>query len=324
MDWLPSVKVVLQKVATFPMMTQERLYWIYLLTSLFLAAFIYLFHKRDDKSLRVLFSFLFPKEIYKHPSAWIDFKYMFVNKLLKIAYLAPFQLLYPWFSTKSSLILEGLLGPAPSIDVKPSLFILILYTILSTTCFDLSLYVGHLLQHKIKFLWEFHKVHHSAEVLYPVTVHRVHPVDDILNVGLITGSTGILSGVFHYWFPGGIQVLSYWQLNIVVFGFYFLGYNLRHSHVWLSYGKLVSHVFMSPAQHQIHHSKNPRHFDKNMGFMLSFWDWIFGTLHVPQEREQNELEFGLGHVADEENFRSVWGLYTHPFRRVFARWIRKT
>ena len=49
--------------------------------------------------------------------------------------------------------------------------------------------------------------------------------------------------------------------------------------------------------HQIHHSAEPRHRDKNLGGQLSVFDWLFGTIYVPQGREAyrwglNDRELG--------------------------------
>jgi sterol desaturase/sphingolipid hydroxylase (fatty acid hydroxylase superfamily) len=86
---------------------------------------------------------------------------------------------------------------------------------------------------------------------------------------------------------------------VIGFAFAALGANLRHSHVWLSYGRALEHVAISPAQHQIHHSADRRHFDRNFGSALAIWDWLFGTLYVTRERER--LTFGLS--AAEKNHR---------------------
>ena len=58
----------------------------------------------------------------------------------------------------------------------------------------------------------------------------------------------------------------------------FFGANLRHSHVKLKYPSFLEYIFISPHQHQIHHSDNPIHFNKNMGSKLAIWDWLLGTL----------------------------------------------
>jgi hypothetical protein len=59
----------------------------------------------------------------------------------------------------------------------------------------------------------------------------------------------------------------------------------------LSYGRILEHVLISPSQHQVHHSVDPKHLDKNFGEIFAIWDWIFGTLYIPTSNE--ELVFGI-------------------------------
>ena len=84
--------------------------------------------------------------------------------------------------------------------------------------------------------------------------------------------------------------------------------------MWLSYGLVLSHIFISPAQHQIHHSIEARHFGHNVGFALAIWDWMFGTLYVPKERETFDMGLGDG---TESTFHSVTGMYFQPFINLF-------
>jgi hypothetical protein len=51
------------------------------------------------------------------------------------------------------------------------------------------------------------------------------------------------------------------------------------------YGSVISQVLVSPWMHQVHHSRETRHLDMNMGFIFSFWDRLFGTLYVPKKDE---------------------------------------
>ncbi len=69
--------------------------------------------------------------------------------------------------------------------------------------------------------------------------------------------------------------------------------HLRHSHLWITFQGVAGKLFQSPAHHQVHHSTDPRHFDKNLGFALAVWDWAFGTLHVPS-RQREVSEYGVG------------------------------
>ena len=83
---------------------------------------------------------------------------------------------------------------------------------------------------------------------------------------------------------------------------------------------VLAYILQSPAHHQIHHSTDPRHFDKNLGYCLSVWDYVFGTLYIPQKNEK--VTFGL---LDTEGARDKLArstsLATHfilPFQRIWA------
>jgi hypothetical protein len=97
----------------------------------------------------------------------------------------------------------------------------------------------------------------------------------------------------------------------MVFIFNSLAANLRHSHVWLSFGPVLERVLSSPAQHQIHHSDAPRHFNKNFGINLSLWDWMFGTLYVTRSTPE-VIHYGTGE-QDHERYLTLWGLIVTPF-----------
>ncbi|MCC6140662.1 MAG: sterol desaturase family protein [Nitrospira sp.] len=91
-----------------------------------------------------------------------------------------------------------------------------------------------------------------------------------------------------------------------------MGMHLRHLHIWLSYGRVFNRLFISPAHHQIHHSVDPRHWNKNFGSKLSIWDGLFGTHYQPRQPEV--LRVGLLDAASRE-FETVWSLYTSPVAR---------
>ena len=93
--------------------------------------------------------------------------------------------------------------------------------------------------------------------------------------------------------------------------------NLRHSYIWLSYGPVLSQIFVSPAQHQIHHSIEERHWGRNIGFARAIWDRLFGTLYVPKAHEQFAMGLGDG---TEGRYHSVGGMYWQPIRGLFRQY----
>jgi len=317
METLSDLLDLLAAPFLVPFGPDQRIYLLYLVTALALAYLVYA-AARDRGAPEAQDGFLrlaFPKWIYTHRSAWTDYKYFLVNKIAYPLLFAPLVLGAAVAAEWSGALLAAVWGSeGPGFASGPASLALMTMSLL--LALDFAVFITHTLQHRIPALWEFHKVHHSAEVLTPITVYRMHPVDTLFTTSVGGALTGGLHGVFAYLFAEVPGVIAVFGLNVGVFAFYLLGYNLRHTHVWLPYPRALSHLLISPAQHQIHHSDAPRHFDKNMGFIFAFWDWIAGTLYVPRHKE--ELNFGLDR-GEHRDFDGVAALYLLPFRRLFAR-----
>jgi sterol desaturase/sphingolipid hydroxylase (fatty acid hydroxylase superfamily) len=72
--------------------------------------------------------------------------------------------------------------------------------------------------------------------------------------------------------------------------------------------------------HMIHHSKDPKHADKNLAQMFNLWDRLAGTLYMPAEKEI--IEFGLSN-GESEKFRTLTDLYVQPFKGLRARFKQR-
>ena len=115
---------------------------------------------------------------------------------------------------------------------------------------------------------------------------------------------------------------------LVVTGVFFESFGLaQHSHVRISFGKLNA-IFFAPVLHQLHHSAEPRHRDKNLGSQLSIFDWLFGTLYVPEKGESyrwglNEEELGPNnpHLRLRHFYLEPFG---HAWRLLTARNVAKS
>jgi sterol desaturase/sphingolipid hydroxylase (fatty acid hydroxylase superfamily) len=298
----------------------NRTFWLYLATSFILAILLQKSSLPEpDGAKGNLFKRLFPRTVYTHRSAIVDYIYFVTNTVLYAFILAPFFVLAPsvshWIVTGLSTVCE----PSELVLATP-LVATVVVTVVMTLVADFATFLAHYLMHKIPALWEFHKVHHSAEVMTPMTVYRMHPLDDIFTVVVGGVLVGLADGLIRFFVtPAPSQQLLY-GLGLVTFLFYVFGYNLRHSHIWVSYGRTVSKFLISPAQHQIHHSVALRHWDKNFGFVFAIWDWMFGSLYVPHGYEK--LEFGLG-TGEEKEYSSPLRLYLLPFVKVGGRWLSK-
>lgn len=287
----------------------ERIFLLYLFSSLVIVYLLYRYRKPAAAFLK----YCFPKEVFLHRSAKQDYLFYFLLALCKgILVGVPLA----WLG---SGIQEWWIAPAAEqagSDPATSLELMIAFSFFLLIAFDFAIFFTHYLQHKVPILWEFHKVHHSAEVLTPITVFRMSPVDL-----LVTGAAVVIceAGVRALWLimvGPAPDILTIMGINAGIFLFYLLGYNLRHSHIWLSYPAWLSGHLVSPAMHQIHHSSEVRHWDKNMGLVFSWWDWIFGTLYIPKEKET----FKLGINGEEANpFHATHEMLWKPFVWAWAR-----
>ena len=290
----------------------QRMYVLYLLTS-FLLAFMVWIARKQKGGARGFLKWLFHPDIYGHKSAKQDYWFFIVNALVFYGLAAPLVVSAKPLAAWVNAGLTSWLG-APEAPLLSSTAAVVLFTACYALLFDFALFITHYLQHKVPWLWSFHRVHHSAEVLTPITVLRMHPLDLLYASAAVSVLTGVGYGLFTWLVKGPIEGTTVLGLNIIMFLFFVTGYHLRHSHVWLSYPVWLSHIFVSPAQHQIHHSTARQHMDKNMGFTFAFWDRAFGTLYVPRERE--EISYGIG-KKEPNPFNSVTDMFLEPFRHAW-------
>ena len=278
----------------------KRTYWVYILCSIAIAIIYLYFNKKQTKINLSL-------KLWLHPSAKLDYYYFVLSYFIKILMIFPIVISAKTvaFNINKYLYFEYGFNQIQSISYESTI---IFYTVTLFIVSDFTRYWLHRLLHTIPFLWEFHKVHHSAKVLNPLTFYRVHPIENILFGFRYSLSIGLVTGIFIYFFGSKIGLVEILGANVFVFIFSSLGANLRHSHIPLAYFKFLEKIFISPKQHQIHHSK--KHFDKNYGGYLAIWDNIFGTLTL--SCEVKTLKFGLK-KEQMKDYNSIMKMIIIPF-----------
>lgn len=292
----------------------SRTFALYLGTSLLIAIVVHFKQSRADKRTNGVIEGIFPKEVYTHSSAKVDYIYFILNSILYAIILAPFIGLGFFVSRHLYTALGAISTPSILTTISP-LWATVIFSIIIALLADFGTFITHYWMHRFPLLWEFHKVHHSAEVLTPLTVYRMHPLDDILTMSVIGVLTGSVDAFARFFVSPSISLYTVYGLGVASYLFFVTGYHLRHSHIWLSYGPILSTIFISPAQHQIHHSKAKRHWNKNYGFIFAIWDYLFGSLYVPKERET--IEFGIGN-GEDAHYSNPIKLYVLPFKKAFA------
>lgn len=249
---------------------------------------------------------LFRRRYWWNQSTKIDYQIYALNSVLKVLLFIPFLDLSFWFSrwtVKTLLILNGDFA-----GLSATFAMLLLFTVGAFVYDDFLRFFHHYLMHKIPWLWRFHKTHHSARVLTPITLYRTHPLESALATLRNSLSVGVAAGFFIFFFEAQLSLLTIFGVNLFGFVFNFLGSNLRHSHIPLAFGPL-ERIFISPKMHQIHHSRRPEHFNRNFGVSLSIWDQLLNARTLSSESADIQ-RVGLAEPHSSRLWKHLWAPFS--------------
>lgn len=257
----------------------SRLYWPLLLSAL-IVGFLY-----SKKS----FSLSTVKRYLLHPSTYLDVGLLMTNSLLK---LTVFSLMVGSAASMAMPIVDLLITlEAPKLNLDLSNFSLkLLLTLFVFITSDFLRFLQHRLMHH--FAWSIHKVHHSAPLLTPLTLFRTHPLEAFVSYSRAIFTHALTIIFMVYFLSGKLSSIDFLGVNLLGFIFNAALANLRHSPIPISFG-ILEYFFISPRMHQIHHSKDPLHLNKNFGVALSLWDQLSGSFYRPTAKECEELTFGI-------------------------------
>jgi sterol desaturase/sphingolipid hydroxylase (fatty acid hydroxylase superfamily) len=137
----------------------------------------------------------------------------------------------------------------------------------------------HRLLHRVPWLWEFHKVHHSVKEMGFAAQFRFHFFETIVYKTI-------------QYVPLAMIGFGIEQFFVVHMFAVFVGH-LNHANLNWDYGWL-GYVFNNPKMHIWHHAKalpHDRPHGMNYGLTLSIWDYVFGTAYIPENGRDIELGF---------------------------------
>jgi len=311
-DWLVGR---LYAIINFLFYSGSRVYWLFLITSLLFAVFSYRRYINAVFSLRNFVRFVVPKHIYLHPSAIVDYKLFIINRFVR-----PVTLLTAFMSTAAIAVYTGeLLSSffgANWTGVEITAWTLFCFTLFYTLASDFVTFLNHALHHKLSLLWPIHSVHHSAEVMMPLTIYRKHPLYGVIKFLIRAPLLGAVQGLMIFLFMGKVDPLTIIGINMFYALFLLAGSCLRHSHIWFSFGPILNHLLISPAHHQIHHSARVEHRDCNFGEIFAIWDGLFGTLILPSEEIRKNLVFGIT-LDEPQRHPTLTRAYLEPLQSIF-------
>ena len=296
-----------------------RYYWGSLLGAVGVLALAYAL--RPDWRARFAGGFLrfcVPRGMLASQSSLTDIKLNLVNFALMPSINVAWRLSAPFFTAGVVAGLTWALGPPP-VSREWGLGTIAVAVVARAILSDFGYFAWHYLAHTIPILWSFHKIHHSAEVLTPLVAGRVHPVEAILLPVFRNAAVALALGPGLYFFVGSAPIPMLLGMELISALFMLAGNQLLHAHVPISWGRSLNHIFVSPATHQIHHSIRREHWDRNMGGVLAIWDWMMGTLVLPDSRQ--EITYGV-RAGIAQPHAGLVAAYLRPFQEILAEWRR--
>lgn len=160
-------------------------------------------------------------------------------------------------------------------------------------------YLVHWAEHKVKWMWRFHLIHHTDTWVDTTSANRHHPGESIFRFAFTT------LGVFIVGTPMWL-VFMYQSISVLLSQFNHANISLPG---WLD--KALSYVIISPDMHKVHHHYVLPYTNSNYGNIFSFWDRLFGTFMI---LDRDKIVYGIDtHMKENENNR-VRNLLKIPFQ----------
>jgi len=278
------------------------------------AALTFLFQPYHDepRTLRGFLRFCLPLRLVVARQTWLDIAYVVVKHPARIlwrwGFVSNLTVAYLFYGALHHGWAEGSGGAVAALR-EPSLAEIVVFLGVAVVLQDLLGFLAHLMMHKVPVLWEFHAVHHSALTLIPVTTHRFHPVQEIWDALWNSVGLGLWIAVFSTTLSLPLADVTILGINANSLVDTFSFHLLRHSHIYMRYPRWVERAVMSPAQHQIHHSREARHRDRNLGLLFAWWDRLFGTIVYSEPRPVTNL----GLAENQERYVTLWSLFAQSF-----------
>lgn len=175
--------------------------------------------------------------------------------------------------------------------------------ILSVVVLDFFDYIWHRANHRVRFLWRFHKAHHADVEMDVTTALRFHP-GELLISALVKALWIVI------WGP---TVVAWFVFEALVS----LCAQFHHSNIdfpdpverWLSL------IVVTPRYHAAHHAVDRHYGNANFSTIFSIWDHLCRSYSRPADGgATTNGEDAIGLPEDRELAFSAVAWVTEPFR----------
>ncbi|WP_116788183.1 sterol desaturase family protein [Flavobacterium psychrotrophum] len=215
-------------------------------------------------------------ELFKYESSVSNVSIGIAERLLNLFVAGAFYTLYYW-------IYENF-----AIFKIPNHWAIWIGLILAT---DFVWYWYHRLGHEVNIFWAAHIVHHHSEEFNFTAAARITTIQAVIRTGF-----WCLLPLFGF-HPDMVITM------LIVHGAYSF---FTHTQI-IGRIKWLEYVFITPSLHGVHHASDEKYLDKNYGDMFVFWDKLFGTFQVEEEKPK----YGLTHPLKSYSF--LWQHFHYYF-----------
>lgn len=172
-------------------------------------------------------------------------------------------------------------------------------TLIAILLLDVWTYGWHRMNHRVPFLWRFHRVHHSDTRMDVTTANRFH-IGEIMMSSLLRIPLIAAFGI-------GIGQLALYELLL------FAVVQFHHANIGVSerWDRVLRVLIVTPFMHKVHHSRWQPETDSNYSSLLSVWDRVFRSFR--HREDPSGIVLGLDEFSSPENQR-IAGMLTTPFR----------
>jgi sterol desaturase/sphingolipid hydroxylase (fatty acid hydroxylase superfamily) len=174
-----------------------------------------------------------------------------------------------------------------------------MYALVGMLLLDLiGAYAVHYTEHKVKWMWQFHLVHHTDTNIDTTSANRHHPGESVFRF-VFTTAGAVIAGA-PIWL-----VMMYQSCSVLLSQFNHANIGLP---LWLD--RILSFVLVTPDMHHVHHHYKQPYTDCNYANIFSIWDHLFGTF---RRLDREKLVYGLDTYPDPKENAEIGALLKIPF-----------
>jgi sterol desaturase/sphingolipid hydroxylase (fatty acid hydroxylase superfamily) len=161
-------------------------------------------------------------------------------------------------------------------------------------------YFIHWTEHKVKWMWRFHLIHHTDTNVDTTTANRHHPGESVFRF-VFTTMGAMLAGA-PWWI-----IMMYQSMSAALSQF-------NHANIGFpkNLDKALSWILVTPGMHRIHHHYTQPYTDSNYGNIFSVWDRLFGTYRYI---DNEKLIYGIDTHMKPEEHSDIINLLKIPFQK---------